>query len=173
MYFFSVRNTLKRGSILSHFSVIPIEAVVFLLWVIPVLVRQPSSVRIITSTNPNLNKGKTTFLFYLLFHRLSSKLPTAMQTHREMFFLFTKDGASIHSATSDDVDFPAGTWALADSNTMIKQPCDAFLSASMQDVWIVQATSPLKERWHGWIKDRFGTTYIMDVFPPNELRTLG
>jgi hypothetical protein len=101
------------------------------------------------------------------------QLPTALQTDSEVFFVFTKEGASVHPTTSRGVQFPPDTWALADSNEMINQPCGAFLMASLKNVWVVQASSPLKKRWREWTKQRDASIYIMEVFPSDELHVLG
>jgi hypothetical protein len=80
----------------------------------------------------------------------------------------------VHSpVTSNSSLLPPGTWALADSNAMIGKPCGAFLDTSPKDVWIVQATSPLRERWYEWSKQHDASKYVMDWFPPNELVVLG
>ena len=119
-------------------------------------------------------QGKTAFLFYLLFLRLSAGLPTALQVFDDRLFLFTETGASEHDLLAKTASqLPDGTWALADSSEFIDQPCSAFLASPLQDIWVIQVTSPKRSRWHEWSKQREANTYVMDWFYSNELRTLG
>lgn len=119
-------------------------------------------------------QGKTTFLFYVLFRRLSEGLPTAFQVFDDKFFLFTETGASQHDTTTESaLILPPGTWALTNSGEFIGQPCSAFLAAPRKDVWIMQATSPNRSRWYEWSKQRGARHYVMDCFPANELEVLG
>ena len=119
-------------------------------------------------------QGKTVFLFYVLFRRLSAGLPTALQVFDDRFFLFTEAGASEHDLRAKNAfQLPNGTWALADSGELIMQPCSAFLAAHPKNVWVIQATSPKRSMWHEWSKQRNAKLYVMDWFYSNELRTLG
>jgi len=68
---------------------------------------------------------------------------------------------------------PKGCWALTDSNEGVGAPCGAFLRAAGPDVWVVQATSPLRSRWYEWSKQRLASMLVMDWFPSNELTALG
>jgi hypothetical protein len=118
--------------------------------------------------------GKTVFLFYVLFRRLSAGLPTALQEFDDRFFLFTEAGASEHNLLAKNaLQLPNGTWALADSSELIEHPCSAFLAAPLEDIWVIQATSPKRSRWREWSKQRDAKIYVMDWFSSNELRTLG
>jgi hypothetical protein len=119
-------------------------------------------------------QGKTVFLFYVLFRRLSVGLPTALQVFDDRFFLFTETGASqLDLLAQTASQLPNGTWALADSSEFIEQPCSAFLATPLRDVWVIQATSPKRSRWREWSKQREANMYVMDWFYSNELRTLG
>jgi hypothetical protein len=119
-------------------------------------------------------QGKTVFLFYVLFRRLSAGLPTALQVFDDRFFLFTETGASEHDLLANTASqLPDGTWTLADSSEFIEQPCSTFLAAPLQHIWVIQATSPKQSRWHEWSKQREANMYVMDWFYSNELRTLG
>ena len=119
-------------------------------------------------------QGKTVFLFYVLFRRLSAGLPTALQVFDDRFFLFTEAGASEHDLRAKNAfQLPNGTWALADSGELIMQPCSAFLAAHPKNIWVIQATSPKRSMWHEWSKQRNAKLYVMDWFYSNELRTLG
>ena len=120
-------------------------------------------------------QGKSIFLFYVLFRRLSAGLPTALQVFKDRFFLFTEAGASGHDAqmTRNASEIPYGTWALAASGLFFGQPCDAFLASPAKEVWIVQATPPRRSMWHEWSKQQSVNTYVMDWFPSDELRVLG
>jgi hypothetical protein len=119
-------------------------------------------------------QGKTIFLFYLLFRRLSAGLPTALQVFDDRFFLFTETGASEHGLLAKNaLHLPNGTWALADSSEFIEKPCSAFLAAPLKNVWVIQATSPKRSRWREWSKQRDAKMYVMDWFYSDELGTLG
>jgi hypothetical protein len=116
--------------------------------------------------------GKTCFLFYLLLQRLCQGLPTAFQIHATRFFLFTDKGSSVHSSDSW-LAFPSGTWALADSSESIMQPCNAFLEASMRDVWVIQTSPPSQSRWKDWKKQRRARLFVMDCPSTDEMEALG
>ncbi|KAE9404017.1 hypothetical protein BT96DRAFT_1016620 [Gymnopus androsaceus JB14] len=111
--------------------------------------------------------GKTTFLLYLLLHRLEHKLPTAIQLSHECYFIFDEDGVDVRSVL--DMDYGVSTgfgfrlrqcWALADSNANILQPCSAFQSRALL---LVQASSPEASRWKEWIKQKQGTCIVSEL----------
>jgi len=62
--------------------------------------------------------GKSTFLLYLLLHRLENRLPTAVQFGAEYYFIFDKQGAIVHSILDRDSPSPkperdkAGNWSM-------------------------------------------------------------
>jgi hypothetical protein len=96
-----------------------------------------------------------------------------LQTSDDSFLNFTGTGATVHSvAAGSSVHLTPGTWALTDSNALVAAPCSAFLQASGLDVWVVQATSAMKSRWHEWSKQHNASRYVMDWFPSNELAAL-
>ena len=119
-------------------------------------------------------QGKTIFLFYVLFRRLSAGLPTALQVLDDRFFLFTETDTSEHNLLAKNtLQLPHGTWALAASSEFIEQPCSAFLAAPLKKIWVIQATLPKQSRWREWSKQRDAKMYVMDWFYSNELGTLG
>ena len=133
-----------------------------------------SSVGLRNDTELTNIQGKTIFLFYVLLQRLSAGLPTAFHVFSDRFFLFTETGASEHDVVDKSgLILPPGTWALTNSGEVIEQPCDAFLAAPQDQVWIIQATSPKRSRWHEWRKQLRARLYVMDWFPPHELEVLG
>jgi hypothetical protein len=116
--------------------------------------------------------GKTCFLFYTLFRRLSEGLPTAFQVHSKRFFLFTEDGPEVVSCLSSNTPrIPSGTWALSDSSDTILQPCDEFLDDP--ELWVIQASSPKAAQWKRWQKQRSARLYVMDPTSEAELLALG
>ncbi|KAH9160707.1 hypothetical protein EDB89DRAFT_2235568 [Lactarius sanguifluus] len=113
--------------------------------------------------------GKTSFLYYVLLHRLSSKSPTAFQLLGGSI-LFDAGGPRGFSGT-----IPEQTLALADSSTTDNmEPCNAFQTAAKaQAVRIVQTTSPAQNNWKRWHKNLKATRYVMDYFSSEEIDTLG
>ncbi|KAI0293027.1 hypothetical protein B0F90DRAFT_189955 [Multifurca ochricompacta] len=119
-----------------------------------------------------MNAGKTCFLLYLLFHRLSKGLPTAFQILPDSFVLFTDSGAEVFAHRFGEL--PDGTWALADSNAKNPLPCNSFLDAcGPRDAFIVQTSSPDEKRYKTWKKEYNAYGYVMDSFPLTELVALG
>ena len=119
-------------------------------------------------------QGKTAFLFYLLFLRLSAGLPTALQVFDDRLFLFTETGASEHNFLAKNaLQLPKGTWALAASSEFIEQPCSAFLATPLKNIWVIQATSPKRSRWREWSKQWDAKMYVTDWFYSTELGTPG
>lgn len=111
--------------------------------------------------------GKSCFLYYVLLRLLSRESPVAIQVPG-YFLIFSFNGVEIHTLDHTDYNvFPAGTCVLSDSNEEVKAPCSAFLGAAKQGrAWIVQATSPLEERWREWKKQRSADIFVMD-HPPS------
>jgi hypothetical protein len=103
--------------------------------------------------------GKSTFLFYLLLHRLGNRLPTAVQLNDEHYFIFDEQGATVHSLSHRDSRLKK-CWALTDSNDEVTQPCGAFKSFAER---VILASSPKPERWKEWIKQKKGYCIISDL----------
>ncbi|KAI0753426.1 hypothetical protein C8Q80DRAFT_1152126 [Daedaleopsis nitida] len=104
--------------------------------------------------------GKTTFLLYLLLDRLEQKLPTAIQFRPDHYVIFNGQGVTVNKATYTDPQLDQ-CWALADSNSVVTQPCLGFLC---QARCIIQATSPNKTRWKSWSTQNWKVRqYIMDL----------
>ncbi|KAH9022953.1 hypothetical protein EDB85DRAFT_1992850 [Lactarius pseudohatsudake] len=118
--------------------------------------------------------GKSCFLYYVLLRLLSRRSPVALQVPGH-FLVFGFDGVEIHPLDQANYNvFPAGTCALSDSNEEVKAPCSAFLGAAKQGrAWIVQATSPLEERWRMWKKQRSADIFVMDHPTVDEIESLG
>jgi hypothetical protein len=105
--------------------------------------------------------GKTTFLFYLLLHRLEKKLPTAIQLDAECYYIFDEQGAIVHPLPGHDREPRLEKcWALTDSNNNIEQPCVAFQS---QAKLVILASSPKLDRWKEWLKQANGSYIISDL----------
>ena len=105
--------------------------------------------------------GKTTFLYYVLLHRLELKLPTAIQLSKHKYFIFDEHGAVVRPINTEDLRLKT-CWALADSNILVTHPCGDFLSMAP---FIVQTTSLKEERWKEWVKQKYGRWIVMD--PPS------
>ena len=103
--------------------------------------------------------GKSTFLLYLLLHRLENRLPTAVQFGAEDYFIFDEQGAIVNKLPTRDQRLKE-CWALTDSNDMVSQPCEAF---KVQAGRVILASSPKLERWYKWIGQAEGHHIISDV----------
>ncbi len=90
------------------------------------------------------------------------------------FIVFRDDGVYKHPLMADPDHLPRGTWALSNSNDVAKQPCVAFLEAATQQIArIIQATSPLEDRWKAWSKERGAVKFVMNHFSIEEMTALG
>ncbi|KAH9077736.1 hypothetical protein EDB83DRAFT_1509422 [Lactarius deliciosus] len=111
--------------------------------------------------------GKTSFLYYVLLRRLSSKSPTAFQLP-DGCILFDEDGPQEFSR------FPKHTVALADSTaTGMEPPCVAFQDAAKVYVRVIQTTSPALDNSKGWYKEVSANQYVMDYSSSEEMDVLG
>ncbi|KAH9031315.1 hypothetical protein EDB85DRAFT_1959228 [Lactarius pseudohatsudake] len=106
--------------------------------------------------------GKTCFLYYLLFHRLSERKPVAIE-QRDFFILFHEGGVYRYPLKADPRYLPDGTWALSDSNDEAAQPCSTFRSASkLRTAWLIQTTPPVETRWRDWRKYCKAGMFVMN-----------
>ncbi|KAH9000060.1 hypothetical protein EDB92DRAFT_460114 [Lactarius akahatsu] len=118
--------------------------------------------------------GKTCFLYYLLFRRLSERRPVALE-QRDFFILFHEGGVYRYPLNADPKYFPAGTWALSDSNgePAVAQPCSAFLTVSeRKTAWLIQTTSPVETRWKNWRKTCKAGMFVMNYFSIEDITAL-
>ncbi|KAH8982890.1 hypothetical protein EDB92DRAFT_1952036 [Lactarius akahatsu] len=93
-----------------------------------------------------LGIGKTCFLYYLLFCKLSKKTPVALQLSNHIL-VFRDDGVLRYPLAADPYQFP--------------------------EAWIVQTSPPLEERWKTWSKYHNADIFVMDHFSIEEITTLG
>ena len=112
--------------------------------------------------------GKTTFIFYLLLHRLEQKLPTAVQLDDDYYFIFDEQGAVHHSATTRDPRLQA-CWALTDSNEHVVKPCASFAALAKR---VIQVKSPKPKKWKGWVKQAEAHIIILDLPPVPEIAAI-
>ncbi|KAH9000046.1 hypothetical protein EDB92DRAFT_2079954 [Lactarius akahatsu] len=108
--------------------------------------------------------GKTCFLYYLLFRRLSERRPVALE-QPGFFILFHEGGVYRYPLEADPRYLPDGTWALSDSNgePAVAQPCSAFLTVSeRKTAWLIQTTSPVETRWKNWRKTCKAGMFVMN-----------
>jgi hypothetical protein len=121
----------------------------------------------------NASPGKSIFLYYLLLYFLSKATPVAFEVG-DYFLVFQANDVSIHPLYAHGDCLPEGSWALSDSTPTNMLPCNAFLdAASMRRTWVVQATSPLFERWKAWKKEYRAISFVMDPFSIDEMAALG
>jgi len=112
--------------------------------------------------------GKTTFLIYLLLHRLKLKLPTAVQLNDLYYSILDEQGATVYPIQAETSRL-RHCWVLTDSNVFVVQPCLAFMHNAK---FIVQTTSPKPERWRGWVKQYGSTWVIMDLPSVSEIAAI-
>lgn len=123
----------------------------------------------------NANPGKTCFLYYLLFRRLSEQKPVALQRN-EHIFVFQDHGVDRYPTNAQSHFLPNGTWALL---TPTKKPHNLVLPFWLLlrpqglRAWIVQTTSPLEDRWKTWEKYRTADMFVMKSFSISEMTALG
>jgi hypothetical protein len=111
-------------------------------------------------------------MIFVLPHRLSQGLPTAVQYTDKIFVLFTDQGPTEHPG---DVSFhfPDHTWALTDASSGTATPCFAFRTRP-PDIFLLQTTSPLVSRYKEWRKQRRGVKmYVMECVTLSELKAIG
>jgi len=100
--------------------------------------------------------------------------PVALQRD-EYFFLFSKNGVEKYDGNSMGwiFQFEEKLWALSDSNEGSKHPCKSFQWFSQQNqAYIVQATSPARDRWHRWSTECSARSVIMKCFTEKEAKAL-
>ncbi|KAH9022984.1 hypothetical protein EDB85DRAFT_342232 [Lactarius pseudohatsudake] len=116
--------------------------------------------------------GKSIFLFYILLHRLSNRLPTALQL-ANTFVLFRASGAYLYSGDDRSVDIPRGTLALTPAHVKVKIPCDAFLFAERRRyARIVQVASAYQAGWKKWHEQFEADLFVMNYFSADEIKVL-
>ena len=120
------------------------------------------------------NQGKSCFLFYILLRRLCECRPTALELDN-IFLLFDNTGAQVHDAgPAGHFALEKGVWALTDSSAVNEQPCRAFFrSGKKTAAWVVQVTSPARQRWYQWQKELKANHFVMSCFTWDELKALG
>ena|SRR6266404_7128249 len=130
-----------------------------------VSVRAPACSRLLSTKS----KGKTCFLYYLLFLLLSSKKTVAFHVNEQFILLFQDTGVHLHNTSFGSL--PKGKWALTGSRLEL---CDTFLCGLYSGTaWIVQTTSPPEAKWRRWQKVHTSPVYYMDVCSLGELLALG
>jgi hypothetical protein len=152
----------------------PIVVDVFVEWILYNPVNLQATVHDsfpITDWPLNLNTGKSSFLYYVLFRLLSERKPVAFQLPNQ-FVVFQEDSIHIHPLSADGHLLPKGTWALCDSYEGSIQPCDAFLNASWQKTArIIQTTSAL-ETWQKWEVRHSASVFVMKPFSAEDMAAL-
>ena len=110
----------------------------------------------------------TLFLVYLLLQLLGQKQVVAVQYEARLYALFhNRDQVTFHSVgDSAPLDDCGTTWALADSNSNVRDPHPIFVNS---DIRTIQATSPRRDRWHEWSKQARARCYTMDFWSEQEV----
>ncbi|KAH9025509.1 hypothetical protein EDB85DRAFT_215962 [Lactarius pseudohatsudake] len=108
----------------------------------------------------------TSFSYYVLLRRLSSKSPTALQL-TDGCILFDEGGPQEFSRS------PKHTVALADSTAASREPCAAFQDAAKARVVRVIQTTSAPKNWSRWHEEVSANQYVMDYFSSEELDILG
>ena len=92
-----------------------------------------------------------------------------------MFILFDNTGVKVcDSGPAGHFSLERGVWALTDSNATHKQPCVAFYRSGLKNAaWVVQTTSPARDRWYEWQKELKAHRFVMECLTWDELKSLG
>jgi hypothetical protein len=110
----------------------------------------------------------------LLLRLLVIGQPVALQRD-EFFYVFSKNGVERYPGNTKnwDFQFKGKLWALSDSTSGSKIPCQSFrVFSQMRYAYIVQATTPAEEWWKEWQKDCDGQHFIMGPLTVNEAKAL-
>ncbi|KAJ8509121.1 hypothetical protein ONZ45_g8682 [Pleurotus djamor] len=114
--------------------------------------------------------GKTLFLIYVFIERLCSKEPVALQMAAHYYLLFDDRQVIAHlSDNSSPLRKHRTIWMLSNASDRVQVPCHAFRFCIG---YIIQASSPSEAHWKGWLKERTGLTYVMDVPSPHEMASV-
>jgi hypothetical protein len=99
---------------------------------------------------------------------MRATLPVAIHTNSAVgYFLIDGAGVSFHGIrTSEPLFAHEGIWCLFDSHDNVETPAFTFFRAN---TWIIRVTPPQTDRFHNWITQYDGRTYIMDSQEDEEL----
>ncbi|KAI0050838.1 hypothetical protein FA95DRAFT_1555341 [Auriscalpium vulgare] len=121
--------------------------------------------------------GKTASIAYIVARHLSERRIIAVFLAGELF-LFTEEGVFTHANPSlahADYDLNTGLppkdcpWLLIDASTKKHEPPPDSLVLS-PSIFPLHLTSPDKDRYKGWLKQRQGIVFIMSPWTEDELR---
>jgi hypothetical protein len=130
-----------------------------------------------------ISEGKSFFLFYYLFKNLLAAQPTALQTEKNGFLLFIKDGVYLirfsSSTTVYDIQSQLrslgcskGIVALVDSSEKTPSPAPVFTDSRFP-FYIIQATAPRSSRWVDWLDQSSGSVVAMKPCSWTEIYVIG
>jgi hypothetical protein len=118
-----------------------------------------------------LSAGKSYFLWFILFLRLTANKTTLYQTENKLFLFEAGKPArnitKVPRLQGDDI------WALVDGDAHDGQPHPDFID--MPNVRIVMASSPKTGRGDYWLKQKVGgvARRYMKTWTENELLVVG
>jgi hypothetical protein len=114
------------------------------------------------------------FLYYVLLHRLSSGMPTALQYGNNLVVLFGKNGVDVRDETKGGVAIEEKVWALSDSNAPNMWPCLSFEMASIRkNAWLVHTAPVAMDQWYSLRKHLGTMPFVMDCITYDEIKVLG
>ena len=99
--------------------------------------------------------GKTSFLLYLLLHRLEHRLPTAVQLNSKYYFIFDEQGATVYPVNDRDERLQR-CWALVGGNANVHP-----VVGCAERVILITSLKP--EKWERWYTVSRGTWIVMDL----------
>ncbi|KAK7019864.1 hypothetical protein R3P38DRAFT_2970598 [Favolaschia claudopus] len=108
--------------------------------------------------------GETTFLLFILLHRLQRRLPTAVQVNAEQLIIFDECGVSVYDTKlkmHQDNTLRrrlSRCWALCDSNQNLASPC---LTIRLEASFVVITSAPQPHRWQGLLKQMGGAVSFL------------
>ncbi|KAJ8517233.1 hypothetical protein ONZ45_g5568 [Pleurotus djamor] len=119
--------------------------------------------------------GKAFFLIYVLIDRLYNKEPVALQMSAHYYLLFDDRQVTAHLSDNSSPLWKRRNvwkhpiWMLSNASEHVRGPCDAF---RYYTGYIVQASPPSHAHWKGWLKERTGLMYVMDVPSSSEIASI-
>ena len=116
-----------------------------------------------------MNIGKSKSLKYMLFMALSQKIPVAYCNNPGGCYLCDDTGCRVFPLKTETSHvFPTNALVLVDSPKGVPP---VFATADFQG-FVVQATSPDRDRWSMWSKERNAEFWMMPLWTKPEIMCL-
>ncbi|KAF8442817.1 hypothetical protein L210DRAFT_3629467 [Boletus edulis BED1] len=114
--------------------------------------------------------GKSLFLVYLLVRLLGQGYKVAVHNSSHQFYAVFAESVAFYPLTYTTPLATGGPmWALSDSSQERNGAPPECFYAFPTRVRLIQATSPMKRRWHEWSKQAKAECYVMDIWTAQEI----